>query len=79
MKIKIVFLNSLIFSSILYASQITMLEKACKDKKGAACEELGLLYTEGIGFEKNATKANQYYEKACKYGATTACEKIKFI
>jgi len=76
---KKILLSSLLLVSILYASQITMLEKACTNKKGAACEELGLLYTEGIGFDKNNTKANQYYNKACNYGTSTACEKINFL
>jgi len=74
-----IFLTTLIVSVMLFASQIDMLEKACQDKSASACYELGLLYSEGIGFEQNSTQADNYYKKACDYGLNEGCQKVNFL
>lgn len=73
-KIMISFILSM---SILLSSQIDILLDACQKNNTAACEELGLLYNEGIGFEQNSSKAKIFFKKACEYGKDTACEKLK--
>ena len=76
---KKIILTLFIFSSVVFSSQIDMLLQACNSKKAAACEEVGTLYLEGIGFEKNSTQAKKYYDVACKYGSTQACLKAETI
>ncbi|WP_139549418.1 tetratricopeptide repeat protein [Helicobacter pylori] len=52
-------------------------EKACDLKYGRGCNNLGVLYRDGQGVEKNLTKAAQYVSKACKLGDQEACEALK--
>lgn len=52
-------------------------EKACDLKYGRGCNNLGVLYRDGQGVEKNLTKADQYISKACKLGDQEACEALK--
>ncbi len=40
-------------------------EKACDLKYGRGCNDLGELYYNGEGVEKNLIKATQYFSKAC--------------
>ncbi|WP_415752162.1 tetratricopeptide repeat protein [Helicobacter pylori] len=40
-------------------------KKACDLKEGMGCYNLGVLYQNGEGVEKNLKKAAQYYKKAC--------------
>ncbi len=52
-------------------------ERACGLNNGRGCNNLGVLYRDGQGVEKNLTKANQYISKACKLGDQEACEALK--
>uniref|UniRef100_UPI0002B95E6E tetratricopeptide repeat protein n=1 Tax=Helicobacter pylori TaxID=210 RepID=UPI0002B95E6E len=52
-------------------------EKACGLNNGSGCNNLGVLYINGQGVEKNLTKADQYISKACKLGDQEACEALK--
>ncbi|WQS73491.1 sel1 repeat family protein [Helicobacter pylori] len=52
-------------------------EKACDLNNGRGCNNLGVLYRDGQGVEKNLTKADQYISKACKLGDQEACEVLK--
>ncbi|AFX91420.1 secreted protein [Helicobacter pylori Aklavik117] len=40
-------------------------KKACDLKEGMGCYNLGVLYQNGEGVEKDLKKATQYYQKAC--------------
>ncbi|EKE94482.1 sel1 repeat family protein [Helicobacter pylori R055a] len=46
-------------------------------KYGRGCNNLGVLYRDGQGVEKNLTKAVQFYSKACKLGFQKTCEALK--
>ncbi len=52
-------------------------EKACDLNNGGGCSNLGVLYQNGEGVEKNLIKAAQFYSKACKLGDRKACEMLK--
>ncbi len=52
-------------------------ERACGLNNGRGCNNLGVLYRDGQGVEKNLTKAAQYISKACKLGDQKACEALK--
>ncbi|GAA8323806.1 hypothetical protein HpBT193_05340 [Helicobacter pylori] len=54
-------------------------EKACDLNDGGGCSNLGVLYQNGQGVEKNLTKAAQFYSKACKLGNQKACEMLKLL
>ncbi|MCQ2923472.1 SEL1-like repeat protein [Helicobacter pylori] len=52
-------------------------EKACNLNYGGGCGNLGDLYDDGKGVEKNSIKAAQYVSKACKLGDQNACKVLK--
>ncbi|WQZ71095.1 sel1 repeat family protein [Helicobacter pylori] len=52
-------------------------ERACGLNNGRGCNNLGVLYRDGQGIEKNLTKAAYFYSKACKLGDQEACEALK--
>ncbi|GAA7370258.1 hypothetical protein MM0343_02420 [Helicobacter pylori] len=52
-------------------------EKVCDLNNGGGCGNLGVLYQNGQGVEKDLTKAAQFYSKACKLGSQKACEILK--
>ncbi|WP_305861190.1 tetratricopeptide repeat protein [Helicobacter pylori] len=52
-------------------------EKACGLNNGGGCKNLGVLYHNGEGVEKDLIKADQYISKACKLGDQKACEVLK--
>ncbi|WP_371937994.1 tetratricopeptide repeat protein [Helicobacter pylori] len=52
-------------------------EKACDLNNGGGCSNLGVLYQNGEGVEKNLIKATYFYSKACKLGEQLACKALK--
>ncbi|GAA8729800.1 hypothetical protein HpBT353_01170 [Helicobacter pylori] len=48
-------------------------EKACDLNNGGGCSNLGVLYQNGQGVEKNLTKAAQFYSKACELKEGDGC------
>ncbi|AHN43052.1 beta-lactamase [Helicobacter pylori oki828] len=52
-------------------------EKACDLNNGGGCSNLGVLYQNGEGVEKNLIKAAYFYSKACKLEFQKACEVLK--
>ena len=54
--------------------------KACENNMPTACFELGELYREGTGVDKNLSVAEGYYNKSCDGGFKKGCielEKLK--
>lgn len=47
--------------------------KACSLKSGTACMNVAFAYSQGVGVKRNATKAQEFYAKACKLGLDDAC------
>ena len=55
-----------------------LFRKACNDREWHSCQRLAELYERGAeGIQKNPLKANTFFEKACKGGLKTACDKVK--
>ncbi len=52
-------------------------ERACGLNNGRGCNNLGVLYRDGQGVEKNSIKATQFYSKGCELGFQGACEILK--
>ncbi|GAA7467795.1 hypothetical protein ID1074_03930 [Helicobacter pylori] len=48
-------------------------ERACGLNNGRGCNNLGDLYQNGEGIEKNLTKAAQFYSKACALKEGLGC------
>ena len=53
-----------------------MFEKACQEKHGAACTQVGMMYDSGRGrvVAKDAAKALARYALACELGDGRACQ-----
>ena len=63
-------------TSFTISSEFQAMDNACDNHIATACEELGYLYAEGEGVEKNRVKAEEYYTRACQYGFTQACNAL---
>ena len=48
-------------------------ERACSLNYADACGNLGNLYFEGIGVDKNINTANSYFKKGCESGSSISC------
>lgn len=55
------------------AGAIEAFTKGCDGKYGRACFELGLMYDEGMGTAKDATKAVDFYDQACGLQNASGC------
>ncbi len=51
-------------------------ERACGLNNGRGCNNLGVLYRDGQGVEKNLTKAAQFYSKACELKEGVGCKRL---
>ncbi len=51
-------------------------ERACGLNNGRGCNNLGVLYRDGQGIEKNLTKAAQFYSKACDLNNGGGCSNL---
>ena len=47
---------------------LTLFKKACNGNWVSACHNIGYMYHQGSGVEKDLYKAKSYYQKACKIG-----------
>jgi TPR repeat protein len=66
-----------IFTTALgISSEITEMQKACERKMPTACYELGQLYEEGLGVDKNISVSKSYFQKACEYGYDKGCKHL---
>ncbi len=51
-------------------------ERACGLNNGRGCNNLGVLYRDGQGVEKNLTKVAQFYSKACDLNNGSGCNNL---
>ncbi len=54
-------------------------ERACGLNNGSGCNNLGDLYQNGEGIEKNLTKAAQFYSKACALNNSGGCGSLGML
>ncbi len=62
-----------------FPSEIEAMQKACKRDVATACYELGILYEKGLTGEKNITKSNLFFTKACDINFDKACKKLDYL
>jgi tetratricopeptide (TPR) repeat protein len=60
-----------------YSKAIDYYRKACDLDYGPACNNLGVLYANGEGINKNVPIARIYYDKACKLNNEIGCSNIR--
>jgi hypothetical protein len=53
-----------------------ILEQACKDKQGVACEFLGNLYMNGWWVQMDSAEAIGFFQQGCDLGNPSACGKV---
>ncbi|MBP9086109.1 MAG: sel1 repeat family protein [Kofleriaceae bacterium] len=54
-------------------------QQACKGGDMVSCTNLGVLYEQGIGVPKDATKAAALFEQACKGGDMVGCANLGIL
>ncbi|WP_187858533.1 sel1 repeat family protein [Helicobacter pylori] len=59
-----------------FEKAIALYKKACDLEVGGGCFNLGALYHNGQGVEKNLTKADQFYSKACNLKEGLGCNNL---
>ena len=60
-----------------YSKAIDFYRKACDLDYGPACNNLGVLYANGEGINKNVPIARIYYDKACKLNNEQGCSNLR--
>ena len=58
------------------ANQAALYQTGCESGDAESCYGLGVLYQEGDGFAKDASKAASLYQRACDGGALSACHAL---
>ena len=56
--------------------QIFVAKKACDGGNMLGCTNLGVMYTNGNGVEKDFSKAAQLFKKACDGGEVRGCTNL---
>jgi TPR repeat protein len=56
-----------------FTKSINLYSKACKNRDGKLCTQLGWLYDNGLGIERDPLKSVDLYTKGCNYGDGLAC------
>ncbi len=51
-------------------------KKSCDLKNGIGCNNLGYIYSRGIGVKKDERKASLLFEKACNFSETLGCTNL---
>ena len=59
-----------------YDKAVELYKKACDGGKMSGCYNLGVMYTNGNGVEKDLGKAAQLYKKACNGGEMLGCRNL---
>jgi hypothetical protein len=54
-------------------------EKACERNVAGACVNLGILYTDGKGVERDLKRTGALYRKACDLGDKPGCNYLKIV
>ena len=76
---KIFLVVTLLLSINLNASDMDDAKEACSNDNPLACTHVGIGYVEGIGIEKNATKAIEFLYKGCHGGDAKGCSAFGYL
>lgn len=58
---------------------INLLLKACESKDASGCYNLGFIYYQGVGVERDYQKAFNLYKKACESKSVKGCYNLGFM
>ena len=58
---------------------VSYYEKSCNLKEGIACNNLGVVYSNGIGVRQNKNKAKEYFGKSCDSGNQKGCDNYRTL
>ena len=59
-----------------YDKAAELFKKACNGREMPSCSNLGIMYANGNGVEKNEQKAVELYKKACDGGNMHGCRNL---
>ena len=62
-----------------YDKAAELFKKACNGREMPSCSNLGIMYANGNGVEKNVKKAMDLYKKACDGGNMLGCGFLGFM
>lgn len=62
-----------------YKKAAPFFKDVCYKSEAPACVALGYMYFMGLGVEKNTTKTEKLYDKACKLGFKKGCHAHKLL
>ena len=67
------------FAQGAYESAFPYCEKACSQNDGMSCNNLGELYYNGDGVDRDNQQAKTYYEKACSLDEGIGCYNLGIL
>ena len=65
------------FTEMLFSGTVDDYGQSCLDGDVERCYQLGMMYRDGVGIEKNAQEAKDFFEIACDLGSKQACFELK--
>lgn len=75
-QVAIVYEEGLVGVAVDHTKATLLFRKACDGKNLAACNQLALAISEGIGVPKNPTVAVEIYQRTCAAGYMLACRNL---
>lgn len=73
-------LSTLLIASVLsFASELTVMQKACQRGIAEACHDLGILYNGAHGLKADAEKEKSYLMQGCDLDSDKACYDLENI
>ena len=51
--------------------------KSCDDGYGLGCDNLGEMYRDGVGVQRDTSEALTLFQKGCNLGEPSACDDLK--
>lgn len=61
----------------MYENSTDAYKRGCELNNDNACFFTGIAYEDGLGVAKNIKTAYEYYNKACKFGNSYGCERVR--
>ncbi|MBF7048914.1 sel1 repeat family protein [Campylobacter volucris] len=67
------------YESSDYINAMKYCKQACDLNSGISCSNLGVMYEDGKGAEKDNFKAVEFYQKACKLNDNVGCSHLGYM
>jgi TPR repeat protein len=75
-KLAIVYEEGIAGVTVDHVKATQLFRKACEGRNFAACNQLALALSEGLGIEKNPANAAELYQRTCDAGYKLACRNL---